>query len=396
MSLLAIAVGVLQGCTSLSDKTNVVELQTVTSEEQLAQLMAEWESYKPKIDEFIAAKEANPSPQLIADNVVEEPIEPMVTQTVIPPIAEAQEVETTDDIAESEMVMDDAHMSDGLTMSESMEMEDMGKIAPMETVADEYSESMSMDNMEETSDMTESKPMDMVDEETPESVADVAASKDMEASPQVMPKEKRPPLPQRAEEYVIAEMPPVSNIDEADAMMTSLEYKLDDDVIIDERNVKDDTAITSADEMTVDDPTVTKEEGETVDRYVRAQFKNNAPAASSSSTNAIAAPMVIAKAKPAATTPVRKAKAGEYGLQLVSHTKVGEAEKTWSQVSRKFRTLLSGKEAIVEKAMVKSKQYYRLKVGPYYDKKIAVDTCKQLVLSHQDCILSNYYGEPID
>jgi cell division protein FtsN len=93
-------------------------------------------------------------------------------------------------------------------------------------------------------------------------------------------------------------------------------------------------------------------------------------------------------------TTKRKKTPGEYGLQLVSHRSEAGANRAWAPISTKFRTLLAGKEPVIEMATVKGKQYYRLKVGPYYDKRIAVDTCKQLVLSRQDCLVSDYYGEP--
>ena len=351
VTILTISVGVLQGCSSLADDTNYfVEIQPVTTEEQLSQHLAEWEAYKPKIDEIIDAKEAaDIEATKAAPKVI---VNPIVSKTVIPPIA---------------------------VVSDSTDM--------MDTSAEKMASS------EEAEMVSKSEKTTASDDVT----ADIAAPQDSK-TPKTIPAEKMPSLPKRPGEYVIAEMPVVSNIDEADAMMTNLEYKLDDDVIVDARNTKTtekdgnidqkaegmDKTIISADSMNVKDPTIDEEE--TADRYVRAEFKGDKPKPMVNKANAAIA------TKPA----MKKAKVGEYGLQLVSHVKAGETEKSWAKISRKFRTLLSGKEAIVEKAMVKNKQYYRLKVGPYRDKKIAVDTCKQLVLSHQDCIVSNYYGEPIE
>lgn len=154
------------------------------------------------------------------------------------------------------------------------------------------------------------------------------------------------------EDPVVAKM---NKIDAEDLMMTDLEMSLMEEA-------KAEEAMDREKEYEVPN-----------DNYVRAEFMKKA-----------------AEQK----TTKRKKTPGEYGLQLVSHRSEAGANRAWAPISTKFRTLLAGKEPVIEMATVKGKQYYRLKVGPYYDKRIAVDTCKQLVLSRQDCLVSDYYGEP--
>ncbi|WP_438466653.1 SPOR domain-containing protein [Marinomonas sp. PE14-40] len=179
----------------------------------------------------------------------------------------------------------------------------------------------------------------------------MAASEKMDTEEMTADKIKAKVAPLR-EDPVVAKM---NKIDAEDLMMTDLEMSLMEEA-------KAEEAMTREKEYEVPN-----------DNYVRAEF--------------------MKKAADQKTTK-RKKTPGEYGLQLVSHRSEAGANRAWAPISTKFRTLLAGKEPVIEMATVKGKQYYRLKVGPYYDKRIAVDTCKQLVLSRQDCLVSDYYGEP--
>ena len=179
----------------------------------------------------------------------------------------------------------------------------------------------------------------------------MAASEKMDIEEMTADKIKAKVAPLR-EDPVVAKM---NKIDAEDLMMTDLEMSLMEEA-------KAEEAMTREKEYEVPN-----------DNYVRAEF--------------------MKKAADQKTTK-RKKTPGEYGLQLVSHRSEAGANRAWAPISTKFRTLLAGKEPVIEMATVKGKQYYRLKVGPYYDKRIAVDTCKQLVLSRQDCLVSDYYGEP--
>lgn len=288
LTTLVVTVGVLQGCTSLSDNNNVVEIEPVTTEQQLAEHITEWETYKPKIDGLLEKEAVREEAEIAADKTT---AAPAVRVTAIPPLVEGEKT--------------------GNSSASSIGKSD-------DTVA----------------------PMD--------------ASEEV----QTMPADKASALPLRADKYVVAEMAGQAKIDEADANKSSMEYELQQESLL-----EGDTAASAEKSEAADD------------NYVRAKFQSD-------------------KVMEASKAPA-KTSATEYGLQLSSHTIAGDAEKQWAKISRKFRTLLSGKEAIIAKATVKNKLYYRLKVGPYYDKKIANDVCKQLVLSHQDCIMSDYYGEPI-
>jgi hypothetical protein len=179
----------------------------------------------------------------------------------------------------------------------------------------------------------------------------MAASEKMDKEDMTAEKIKAQAAPLR-EEPVVAKM---NKIDAEDLMMTDLEMSLMEEAKAEEAMARE------------------KEYEVPNDNYVRAEFMKKA-----------------AEQK----TTKRKKTPGEYGLQLVSHRSEAGANRAWAPISTKFRTLLAGKEPVIEMATVKGKQYYRLKVGPYYDKRIAVDTCKQLVLSRQDCLVSDYYGEP--
>lgn len=266
LSAFALAVTALQGCSMLSPAGNVVETQTITIEQQMAQHLAEWESVKPKIDNVLRL--------------------------------ETKIVKLENEIAALQA-------NAGTT------------VAATSTAAES-----------------------------------VAASESMEESKEEMTADKiRAKAAPLREDPVVAKM---NKIDAEDLMMTDLEMSLMEEAKAEEAMAREEYQAPN-------------------DNYVRAEFMKNA-------------------ASP--TKATRKKTPGEYGLQLVSHRSEAGANKAWAPISTKFRTLLAGKEPVIEMATVKGKQYYRLKVGPYYDKRIAVDTCKQLVLSRQDCIVSDYYGEP--
>lgn len=273
LSALAVVVTAIQGCSMFAPAGNVVETQTVTIEQQMAQHLAEWETVKPNIDRMLK----------LEDKIVQ-----LEEELALLTLEKAKEEEmkhgkmpstASSSMLAAEVVSANAGKSDDMTAEEIM-----AKVAPLR------------------------------------------------------------------EDPVVAKM---NKLDAEDMMMTDLEMSLMEEAQAEEAKRA---------------RTPVKETGPN-DNYVRAEFL-----------------------KKAASN--RKKTPGEYGLQLVSHRSESGANKAWKPISTKFKTLLAGKEPVIESATVKGKQYYRLKVGPYYDKKIAVDTCKQLVLSHQDCIVSDYYGEP--
>ena len=270
LSAFALVVTAIQGCSMFAPAGNVVETQTITIEQQMAQHLAEWETVKPEIDRML-------------------------------------KLETKILELEEEVAVLNAEKANSAKAG-------MSATASSSTLAADV---VDANDNKEDEDMTAEKIM-----------AKVA------------------PL---REEPVVAKM---NKLDAEDMMMTDLEMSL-----MEEAQAEDSMARTNKQSVPNDN-------------YVRAEFMKKA----ASST--------------------RKKTPGEYGLQLVSHRSEAGANRAWSPISTKFRTLLAGKEPVIEMATVKGKQYYRLKVGPYYDKKIAVDTCKQLVLSRQDCIVSDYYGEP--
>lgn len=270
LSAFALVITAIQGCSMLSPASNVVETQTVTIEQQMAQHLAEWETVKPDIDRMLRL--------------------------------ESKIIQLEEDLAV---------LSVEKNAKNKMNKETMPATASSTMLA-----------------------------------ADVVAATMSKDDDKIMA--KAAPLRENA---VVAKM---NKLDAEDMMMTDLEMSLMEEAQAEE-------ALSRRNKVTDTGPN---------DNYVRAEFiKNQA-------------------------NSTRKKTPGEYGLQLVSHRSESSANNAWKPISSKFRTLLAGKEPVIEMAIVKGKQYYRLKVGPYYDKKIAVDTCKQLVLSHQDCLVSDYYGEP--
>lgn len=325
LTTLAVAVGVLQGCTSLSDNNSVVEVEPVTTEQQLAEHLAEWETYKPKIDGLLEKDAAEEEAALAAATEAETPTTDVVRSTKIPPLM------------------------DGDTPTPEMAMAEDGSMPPPEGMAE--------------GDVPPPPPG-----KKPMEGAEMADTANDPADVQKIPSDKANTLPKRAEKYVVAEMSGTSKIDEKDAKNTSLDYSLPEESLLD----ADKAVVASSKAMGTEDTSTPN------DNYVRAEFQSEKK-----------------KSVASVSKTTKKSNVTEYGLQLSSHTVDGDAEKNWAKVSRKFRTLLAGKEAVIEEATVKGKLHYRLKVGPYYNKAIATDVCKQLVLSHQDCILSDYYGEPL-
>ncbi|TBR43537.1 hypothetical protein CBF23_004995 [Marinomonas agarivorans] len=471
---LVVTVGVLQGCSSVPNNTNLVEIQPISTEQQLAQHLAEWETYKPQLEALLAAQEteentaqANANP--VAANVdiastensaepqemvKEDPASaaaqfqpkeqinsPQINTSSNAPAASAATATVATEASAAEPVVDSVTPGVQVTpAAEAMVAASTEQTSTSETMAKAAEETPVVsvdDTMEKATPVVEEKPVVMQDkvaqgsQQSAEKAAMAPSASPKEPS-NVTTAEAQPATemakmdddaeagetskktPSRDGEYVVAEMATSANIDENDARSGSFEYKLSNDVLLD-----GDADPTAEPEVSPSIDKTAEEANE--NRYVRAQFQESerakkirlakeaaAKKAQEAAIRAaqqrekanekramavkVAEPKVVTKALEKKRTP----KVGEYGLQLVSHTRTGEAEKSWSKISRKFRTLLAGKEPIVEQAVVKNRQYYRLKVGPYYDKNIAVDTCKQLVLSHQDCIVSNYYGEPLE
>lgn len=461
---LVVTVGVLQACSSIPDNSNLVEIQPISTEQQLAQHLAEWETYKPQLEALLAAKESKKdltqpdqteasvttSASTTPVNEVEQVMEKTSAESAaaqfqpkdkIPPVA-PQTVEqeqivsaptetTTTPVVVAKTEEKTAVIQPGVTITPAPEVpvesvtptlqkEEMAAKTPVSDVTAATDANTAVapiaEPMEkESPTMAKSEPAASSQVMTAKKVKEPVTTEKNTAKA-VSVEEPKKAVPEKDGEYVVAQMAPSANLDENDAKSGSLEYTLSNDVLL------DGDSDPSAEPVTPPTPIRAKDNKAAEDRYVRAQFKESEQAkklrlakeaaerkaqeaaAKAAQQQKIAAPKVVAKVEasipaPAVKKSVVKKKApkvGEYGLQLVSHTRVGEAEKSWNKISRKFRTLLAGKEPIVEQAKVKNRQYYRLKVGPYFNKNIAIDTCKQLVLSHQDCIVSNYYGEPLE
>ena len=103
-------------------------------------------------------------------------------------------------------------------------------------------------------------------------------------------------------------------------------------------------------------------------------------------------PMAIAPAggDPAATPPVRSAKAtegGHYVVQLSAQKTEGEAKDSYRQLQAKYPGVLGSREANIRRADLDKGVWYRVQLGPFNSMASATELCDSLKASGGQCIV---------
>ncbi|TNE36481.1 MAG: hypothetical protein EP348_06985 [Alphaproteobacteria bacterium] len=93
-----------------------------------------------------------------------------------------------------------------------------------------------------------------------------------------------------------------------------------------------------------------------------------------------------------AAEPVKKAvqtasSGPKYRVQLGSFTSTDAAEKQWSQLRSKYKSLLADVGYRIEDVDVKGKAYHRLQAGAYDSRDGANSLCSKLKAQKQDCLV---------
>lgn len=77
-------------------------------------------------------------------------------------------------------------------------------------------------------------------------------------------------------------------------------------------------------------------------------------------------------------------------VQVSSHTKLSDLEKSWKIFKRKYGQVVSDANKNITKASVNGKQFYRLSFGAYKTKIQAQSKCKSLKAKGRDCLIKYY------
>ena len=84
----------------------------------------------------------------------------------------------------------------------------------------------------------------------------------------------------------------------------------------------------------------------------------------------------------------------QLGIHLASFKKIDLARKSWGQILKEHGDLLIGLDYRISSTEIKGKgKYFRLKAGPFMDKKTATETCRLLKEKKSYCVVTNFSGE---
>lgn len=79
---------------------------------------------------------------------------------------------------------------------------------------------------------------------------------------------------------------------------------------------------------------------------------------------------------------------GKYRLQLASVKSQDEAQKVWSRISSRHKTLIGARQPTIEKTTLGSLgTFYRLQIGPFSDKTESLKLCNSFKRSGVECFL---------
>ncbi len=84
----------------------------------------------------------------------------------------------------------------------------------------------------------------------------------------------------------------------------------------------------------------------------------------------------------------------QLGIHLASFKEIELARKSWKEILNKHGDLLIGLDYRISSTEIKNKgKYFRLKAGPFIDKKTAKETCRLLKAKKSYCVVTNFNGE---
>lgn len=105
----------------------------------------------------------------------------------------------------------------------------------------------------------------------------------------------------------------------------------------------------------------------------------------------------VVKVPPSKSHPKVIEASKQFSVQLGSFNSEILVKKTWSEAKLKFPELLNSKKAFTESVKTSNgKTLFRLKVGPYNTKDLAIQTCTQLSNQKQNCFVNELSGHSIE
>lgn len=98
-------------------------------------------------------------------------------------------------------------------------------------------------------------------------------------------------------------------------------------------------------------------------------------------------PTVQKKTPVVKKTAKKEDKKNQWRVQLVSSSKKASAEKAWTDISKKHKALLSDMSHDIVSATISGKgTFYRLQVGQFATRDMAVSLCSKLKARKQECV----------
>lgn len=83
----------------------------------------------------------------------------------------------------------------------------------------------------------------------------------------------------------------------------------------------------------------------------------------------------------------------QLGVHLASFKKIELARESWQKILDKYGDLLIGLDYRISSKNLKNKgKYFRLKAGPFIDKKAAEETCRILTEKKAYCVVTDFSG----
>ncbi|TWX67486.1 SPOR domain-containing protein [Colwellia sp. C1TZA3] len=87
----------------------------------------------------------------------------------------------------------------------------------------------------------------------------------------------------------------------------------------------------------------------------------------------------------------------QYAIQLGSFSNISYVKNMWQHIQKKFPEQLNIKYAVTEAIKTANSQHlFRLKVGPYANKNAALTVCQFLSAQEQNCLVTQFSGDPIE
>lgn len=83
-----------------------------------------------------------------------------------------------------------------------------------------------------------------------------------------------------------------------------------------------------------------------------------------------------------------------YGVQLAAYRSEKQAIQGWQSITQNYAEEFADTAPLINRHQVNGKTYYQLIVGPFLKKAYSTDFCNMLKQMQQDCLVTQYKGDP--